>query len=329
MEASDSSSNTWSYANALLYDSQAQLAFRMEYDVTDGEFAAMLRYLSHCKATNATVEWDRMEQVLCDVPEGVYADSEVEDGSDSGSDHSSYCSANDWNAESVAGESYFSVYPEHDDCASELTFYYDDRSVYMEDDMSIGSHSAYTWISEALTEGPKEPAADNTNQNPLQLPDSTMDALRITRSSSFNGPRRGPGRSSSFNGIRRGLGRSCSFNKPMRGPVRTSSFNGPRRGPGRTSSFNGPRRGLGPNSSFSGPRRGKRGMLFNRIPLASILDTHDSGLTLPSAQSSDRATAGSSSVVMRKPPRLLRRYHSASAALENLAEALVHQRASF
>jgi hypothetical protein len=335
MEASEASSTAWRYANALLYDSQAQLAFRMEYDVTDEEFAAMLRYLSHCKATNTKVEWGKMEQVLCDVPEGVDAHDEVEDGSDSGSDHSSYCSVNEWNADSVAGESYFSVYPEHDDCASELTFYYDDRSVYKEDDMSFGSYSEHTYISEAFSEDPKEAAADNTNQNPLQIPDSTTDALRITHSSSFSRLARGPGRSSSFNGTRRRPGRSYSCNGPMGGPGRTSSFNGPRLGPGRTSWFNGPRRGHGPNSSFSGPRRGKRGMLFNRTPLGSIHDMHDSGTTAQSTVTScsigqsDGATAGSSSVATREPPTLLRRYHSASAALENLAEALVHQRAVF
>jgi hypothetical protein len=327
IEATEASSNDWRYVNELLYDTQAQLAFRMEYDLTDEEFAAMLRHLSHCKASNTKVEWGKMEEVLCGgVSEGVDEDIEDEDGRDAGSDHSSYCSVRDWNTESVAGESYFSVYPENDDCASELTFYHDDRSVYMEDDMSIGSYSVYTYISEAMTEGPKEPV-DDANQNPLQLSDSrTTDALRITRSTSFNGPRKGPGRSSSFNGTRRG-------------PDRTYSFNGPRRGAGRTSSFNGPRREpLGPNSSFSGPRRGKRGVVFNRTPLVSIQDMHDFGLAQPSAQwsagsssigQSDRATGGSPSVVKRKPSRLIRRYHSASAALENLAEALVHQRAVF
>jgi hypothetical protein len=201
--------------------------------------------------------------------------------------------------------------------------------------MSFGSYSEHTYISEAFSEDPKEAAADNTNQNPLQIPDSTTDALRITHSSSFSRLARGPGRSSSFNGTRRRPGRSYSCNGPMGGPGRTSSFNGPRLGPGRTSWFNGPRRGHGPNSSFSGPRRGKRGMLFNRTPLGSIHDMHDSGTTAQSTVTScsigqsDGATAGSSSVATREPPTLLRRYHSASAALENLAEALVHQRAVF
>ena len=285
--------SSWETIDNLLQNPQAQLSFRQEYDVTDAEFAAILRHLAVCKATKTQVQWDKIDQILGGDGGGSSDDeSDYSDDESEYTDTSDVFSVNNWTAESVADESYVSVYPTADDCKSEITFIDHEETSAYGDEASLGSYSIYTF-EDVASKSEKESDSDVRKKRLSQMPP-------VLRVSMLDSEYIRPIRKQTFH-----LVRSKSMDnatKPQTHKRFASTLPSIQDLQDSAASLNASRASLNASAREL------------NITLAELADR----------KSKKYETSSTSSVASREP--IMRRYHSASAAIENLAEALVSKR---
>ena len=105
--------------------------FRHQYNLSEDEMADILNHLTLCEETGAPIRWDLIHRII--YPEDNITSFLQEEIADTDEVRSAITDGFDDNESRV---SWFSIYPEFEDCASSVTFLVDG------DDVKIGKRSS-------------------------------------------------------------------------------------------------------------------------------------------------------------------------------------------
>ena len=110
----------YSILNDMAQEEDPIETFRRQYDLTEDEMADVIAHLKLCEETNTEVRWDLINRIIYPDDNLSLPMAEL-----IGADHDECRSAVTEGFDDASGASWFSIYPEFDDCASSVTFLID------------------------------------------------------------------------------------------------------------------------------------------------------------------------------------------------------------